>query len=142
VRLDLSVLPTLNALLNALVTLLLLRGRWLIRRKRVAEHRTAMIGAFSGSVIFLASYLLYHSEVGVVRFPGAGVARTLYLAILGTHTVLAAIVPFLAIVTLTLGLRGRIERHRRLARWTFPIWLYVSVTGVVVYVLLYRVRWA
>jgi putative membrane protein len=142
VSVDISILPTCNALLNSLVTVLLLRGRWLIRRGRRAEHQVAMIGAFAGSVVFLASYLLYHSEAGVVRFPGTGLARAIYLGILATHTVLAALVPFLAIVTLALALRGRFDRHRRLARWTFPIWLYVSVTGVVVYVMLYRIRWA
>jgi putative membrane protein len=140
--LEITILPTLNALLNALVALLLLRGYWLIRRRRIEEHRRAMLGAFAGSVIFLASYLVYHFEVGSVRFPGTGAARTSYLAILASHTVLAAVVPILAIVTLTLGLRRRDARHRALARWTLPIWLYVSATGVVIYWMLYRTSWS
>jgi len=141
VKLDIGLLPTLNALLNALVTVLLLRGRWLIRRRRIEDHRRAMLGAFAGSVLFLVSYLVYHAAVGSVRFPGSGAARTIYLAILASHTVLAALVPFLALMTLTRALRGRFERHRAIARITLPIWLYVSVTGVVVYLMLYRVRW-
>ena len=117
---------------------LLLRGRWLIRRGRIAEHRRAMLGAFGGSVLFLVSYLYYHSQVGSVRFPGTGAMRAFYLAVLASHTVLAAAVPVLALVTLALALRGRFDRHRRVARWTLPIWLYVSVTGVIVYLMLYH----
>jgi putative membrane protein len=100
-----------------------------------------MIAAFTCSAVFLASYLTYHAQVGSVRFPGTGAARTLYLGILLTHTVLAAAVAPMAIVTFSLAWRGRFEKHRRLARWTLPIWLYVSVTGVVVYVMLYRMKW-
>ena len=97
-----------------------------------------MIGAFSVSVLFLVCYLVYHAQVGSVRFERSGPIRTVYLGILLTHTVLAALVPFLAIVTLYRGLKGNYDGHRRLARWTLPIWLYVSVTGVVVYWMLYR----
>jgi len=140
--LDLGLLPTLNALLNAITTVLLLRGRYFIRRRRIAEHRRAMLGAFAGSVTFLVSYLVYHLSVGSVRFPGHGWIRGVYLAILGSHTVLAATVPILATITLTLALRGRFDRHPKIARWTLPIWLYVSVTGVVIYVMLYRIDWS
>jgi len=139
--LEITILPTLNAILNALVAVLLLRGWIFIRRRRIAEHRRAMLGAFMGSVIFLASYLTYHFEVGSVRFPGRGAARAIYLAILLTHTVLAAVVPVLAVVTLGLALRRRFDLHPKIARWTLPVWLYVSVTGVVIYVMLYRVSW-
>ena len=100
-----------------------------------------MLGAVAGSALFLASYLAYHFEVGSVRFPGRGAARAVYLGILLTHTVLAAALPVLVPWTLALALRGRFDRHPKLARWTLPVWLYVSVTGVVVYVMLYRIRW-
>ncbi|HKE22838.1 MAG TPA: DUF420 domain-containing protein [Bryobacteraceae bacterium] len=132
------VLPTINATLNATAAVLLVWGRWLIGRKRVQTHRKVMITAFVVSCAFLVCYLIYHYQVGSVRFPGTGELRTVYLAILGTHTVLAAAVPVLAIITLRRGLRGRYDRHRAIARWTFPIWLYVSVTGVVVYLMLYH----
>ncbi len=130
-------LPTLNAALNALATVLLVVGYVFIRRRNVAAHRASMLSAFAVSVLFLASYLVYHYHVGSVRFPGAGPVRVFYLAILSTHVVLAAIVPPLALLTLIRGLRGDVARHRRVARWTLPIWLYVSVTGVIVYVMLY-----
>src|SRR6058998_3756077 len=97
-----------------------------------------MVAAFVTSIVFLASYLTYHLQVGTTRFPGQGWARPVYLTILGTHTVLAALIPPLAIVTLSYALRARFTRHVRLARWTLPTWLYVSVTGVVIYVMLYR----
>jgi uncharacterized membrane protein YozB (DUF420 family) len=100
-----------------------------------------MLAAFACSVVFLTCYLVYHVQVGSVRFPGTGAARTIYLSILATHTVLAATVPFLAIITLTQAFRRRFPRHKRIARWTLPIWLYVSVTGVVVYWMLYRMQW-
>ena len=139
---DATQLPTLNAFLNTVTALLLVRGWFLIRRGRIAEHRATMIAAFSCSVVFLASYLVYHAQVGSVRFPGTGAVRTLYLSILASHTVLAASVPVLALVTLTRALRERFDRHRAIARWTLPIWLYVSVTGVVVYWMLYRMEWS
>jgi uncharacterized membrane protein YozB (DUF420 family) len=97
-----------------------------------------MLTAFTVSILFLASYLIYHSQVGSVRFRGSGPIRTVYFTILITHTLLAAAVPPLAIVTLSRALRGHFDKHRALARWTLPIWLYVSVTGVVVYWMLYR----
>lgn len=141
-----SDLPTLNACLNGLTTLLLLRGWWLIRQgrndpRRREQHKRTMIAAVACSALFLVSYLVYHSQVGSVKFPGQGAVRTLYLSILLTHTVLAAAVPVLAIWVLVLGLRERFEKHRRLARWAFPIWLYVSITGVVIYVMLYQMSW-
>jgi uncharacterized membrane protein YozB (DUF420 family) len=132
------VLPSINAALNATAAVLLVRGYWLIRRKRIAQHRRTMIAAFVVSCLFLVCYLVYHASVGTVRFQGTGAIRAVYLSILATHTVLAAAVPFLAIATLRRGLAGRYQAHRRLARWTLPIWLYVSVTGVVVYVMLYH----
>lgn len=134
-------LPTLNAALNATAAVLLVVGWRLIRSGRRDAHRRVMTSAFLCSVVFLASYLLYHAQVGSVRFPGTGGARVLYLGILLTHTVLAAAVAPLAVTTVLLARRGRLAAHRRLARWTLPIWLYVSVTGVVVYAMLYRMRW-
>ena len=132
------VLPSINAALNATAAVLLVWGYTLIRRKRIARHRKVMIAAFVTSCLFLVCYLVYHAQVGSVRFPKTGAIRTIYLSILGTHTVLAAAVPILAIITLRRGLAARYDRHRRIARWTLPIWLYVSVTGVVVYVMLYH----
>jgi uncharacterized membrane protein YozB (DUF420 family) len=136
--LELSDLPALNASLNAAAAVLLVTGWLLIRSGRWRAHRAVMISAFACSVLFLTSYLVYHFETGVHRFGGTGAVRTIYLTILGTHTVLAAVVPFLAIITLVRGLRKRFGKHRAIARWTLPIWLYVSVTGVVVYWMLYR----
>ena len=131
-------LPTLNALLNGLAALALLVGWWHIRRGRWRQHRAAMLTALALSTAFLTSYLIYHSQVGSVRYQGQGTIRTVYLTILLTHTVLAAAVPFLAAITLVRALRQRFPRHAAIARWTLPIWLYVSVTGVVIYLMLYR----
>ena len=131
-------LPTLNAILNAVAAAFLLLGWVLIRRGRMRAHRAAMLAALACSVAFLTSYLIYHFQVGSVRFQGTGAIRTVYLTILLTHTVLAAAVPVLAAITLTRALRRQFPRHRAIARWTLPIWLYVSVTGVVVYWMLYR----
>jgi uncharacterized membrane protein YozB (DUF420 family) len=131
-------LPTLNAALNALAALCLVAGYLLIRRRRVAAHRAAMLTAFGCSIAFLGSYLAYHYQVGSVRFPGTGTIRLVYLSILATHTVLAAAVPVLALVTLYRAFRGDFARHRRIARVTLPIWLYVAVTGVVIYWMLYH----
>jgi uncharacterized membrane protein YozB (DUF420 family) len=131
-------LPAVNATLNALSALLLLAGLGCIKRRRATAHKACMIAAFVVSMVFLVSYLVYHVQVGSVGFRGVGAVRTGYLTILVTHTVLAALVPPLAIVTLVLGLRERFARHARLARWALPIWLYVSVTGVIVYVMLYH----
>lgn len=133
-----SALPTVNAILNASAAVLLVWGYTLIRRKRIETHRKVMIAAFVTSCLFLVSYLVYHANTGSKHFPGTGALRTVYLSILGTHTILAAAVPVLAIITLNRGLRARYDRHRRIARWTLPIWLYVSVTGVIVYVMLYH----
>jgi putative membrane protein len=135
----LTALPALNATLNAASAVLLTAGYLAIRRRRVHVHRACMVAAFCTSILFLISYLTYHAQAGTTRFLGQGWARPLYFTILGTHTFLAALIPPLAIVTLTFALRGRFERHARLARWTLPTWLYVSVTGVVIYVLLYHV---
>jgi uncharacterized membrane protein YozB (DUF420 family) len=131
-------LPALNAALNGAAALALLAGFWLIRRGRWRAHRAAMVTALALSAAFLASYLVYHFNVGSVRFSGEGWVRRLYLGILLTHTVLAAAVPVLAVVTLSRALRRNFPRHRAIARWTLPIWLYVSVTGVVIYWMLYR----
>jgi len=132
-------LPTVNATLNALSAILLVWGYTLIRRKQIDRHRRVMLTAFVTSCLFLVCYLVYHSQVGSVPFGHEGSSlRTVYLSILATHTVLAAAVPVLAIITLRRGLAARFDRHRQIARWTLPIWLYVSVTGVVVYLMLYH----
>ena len=131
-------LPTVNALLNGTSALLLVVGYLLIRRRRIRAHRAAMIAAFACSTLFLVSYLVYHYQVGSVRFQGEGWVRTFYFTVLISHTVLAAAVPVLAVITLVRALRERFDRHRAIARWTLPIWLYVSVTGVVIYLMLYR----
>jgi len=139
--LDVHSLPAVNACLNGLSLLLLTTGFVLIRARRVAAHRACMLAAFVSSSLFLVTYLIYHAQVGSVRFPGTGAARTVYLTILATHTVLAATVPVLAIVTLRRALRRDFVRHRAIARWTWPIWVYVSATGIVVYAMLYRMHW-
>ncbi len=131
-------LPAVNATLNATAAVLLVWGYILIRRRSIAAHRRVMLAAFATSSVFLCCYLIYHYNVGSVRFPRTGMVRTVYLSILATHTALAATVPPLAIITLSRGLRERFDRHRRIARWALPVWLYVSVTGVVVYWMLYR----
>src|SRR3954447_5246330 len=124
-------LPALNAVLNGTAAVLLIWGYTLIRRRRIDQHRRVMISAFAVSIVFLISYLVYHAQVGSVRFQHTGIIRNVYLGILLTHTVLAAAVAFLAAITLWRGLAGRdYARHRAIARWTLPIWLYVSVTGV------------
>lgn len=131
-------LPTVNAILNTTASVLLVWGYVLIRRRRIEAHRKVMVAAFTVSVLFLISYLVYHSQVGSVRFQKTGAIRTIYLGILLTHTVLAALAAPMALVTLRRGWQERYAAHRRLARWTLPVWLYVSVTGVVVYLMLYR----
>ena len=130
--------PTLNATLNASSAVFLTLGYFFIRSRRIQAHKTCMLGAFACSAVFLVSYVIYHLQVGSVRFQGQGWIRPAYFVLLGTHTVLASTVVPLAIVTLLRGLRGNFPGHRAIARWTFPIWLYVSVTGVVVYFLLYH----
>lgn len=134
-------LPAVNASLNALSGLLLLAGYALIRTRHVQQHRRCMIAAFVTSSLFLACYIVYHAQVGSVPFTRRGFVRPLYFTILITHVTLAVTVLPLAIVTLSRGLKGRFPQHIRIARWTFPIWLYVSVTGVLVYVLLYQPTW-
>jgi uncharacterized membrane protein YozB (DUF420 family) len=135
---ELRDLPTLNAGLNAVSAILLVRGYGFIRAGRRAAHRNAMIAAFAVSALFLASYLFYHARAGSVPFTGAGPVRAVYFTVLISHSVLAAAVPVLALLTLWRAARGRFDSHRRLARWTLPLWLYVSVTGVIVYWMLYR----
>ena len=130
-------LPHLNAALNATAAVFLTIAWVHIRRRRIEAHRRFMIAAFSTSALFLASYVVYHAQVGSRPFPGTGALRAVYFAILIPHVVLAAAVLPLAIVTLRRGLRRDDVRHRRIARWTLPIWLFVSVTGVLVYLLLY-----
>jgi putative membrane protein len=134
-------LPAVNASLNAVSTVLLIVGYLLIRARRIDAHRRCMIAALITSALFLASYLTYHAQVGSVRFTREGFVRPLYFTILITHVILAAAVPPLALVTVWRGLAARYARHRAIARWTLPIWLYVSVTGVLVYVLLYQPTW-
>jgi putative membrane protein len=134
-------LPALNATLNAISAVLLTVGWALIRARRIEVHRRVMIAAFVTSSLFLASYLIYHAQVGSVPFERQGFVRPVYFTILITHVTLAAVTLPLAILTLSRGLKARYARHRAIARWTMPIWLYVSVTGVLVYVLLYQPTW-
>jgi len=134
----LTALPALNATLNGACALLLLAGFLCIRRRRVAAHKACMASACVASALFLASYLTYHYQVGSVRFTGQGWVRPVYFAVLLSHTVLAAAVVPLALVTLARALRGRFDRHVRIARWALPVWLYVSVTGVAIYWMLYH----
>jgi uncharacterized membrane protein YozB (DUF420 family) len=134
----LSALPTVNACLNAASGILLLAGYRFIRRRAIPQHRACMIAASSVSLVFLASYITYHAQAGSTPFEKTGWIRPTYFAILISHAVLAAVTLPLAIVTLLRGLRGDLARHRRIARWTFPIWIYVSATGVIVYLMLYH----
>ena len=131
-------LPLLNASLNGLATVLLVTGYVLIRRRKIRAHRVAMISAFLTSTIFLISYVIYHAHVGSRPFQGRGAIRAIYFTILISHIVLAATIPPLAGLTLWRAHRGRFERHVAIARWTLPLWLYVSVTGIVVYWMLYQ----
>ncbi|MGA2382246.1 MAG: DUF420 domain-containing protein [Gemmatimonadales bacterium] len=134
-------LPAVNAALNGTTALLLSSGWVMIRRRRIAAHKICMLSAFAVSTLFLVSYLCYHAHAGLRHFQGSGWIRTAYFAILSSHTVLAAAIVPLAVTTVGLGLSARFPKHRRIARWTLPLWLYVSLTGVVVYVLLYRLPW-
>jgi uncharacterized membrane protein YozB (DUF420 family) len=135
---NVSDLPALNATLNATSAVLLLAGWLMIRRRRVAAHRRCMLSAFVASSLFLVSYVVYHAQAGSRPFTGEGAVRSIYFAILISHVLLAALIVPLALVTLGRALRGDFARHRRIARWTFPAWMYVSVTGVVIYLMLYR----
>jgi uncharacterized membrane protein YozB (DUF420 family) len=134
-------LPAVNATLNAISGILLLIAYAHIRARRIQQHRRFMIAAFVTSSLFLVFYLVYHAQVGSVPFTRQGLVRPLYFTILITHVTLAATVVPLALVTLSRGLKARYPEHRRIARWTFPVWMYVSVTGVLVYVLLYQPGW-
>ncbi len=137
---DYSQLATVNAVLNGLSGVLLTAGFVAVRKRHFNLHEALMKSAFGCSVLFLVSYLVYHAQVGSVPFQGEGAVRRVYFTILISHTLLAAAVPVLAVITLHRGLKRRFERHKAIARWTLPIWLYVSVTGVVIYWMLYRAR--
>ena len=135
---SLSDLPTINAGFNTLCTIFLVTGYSFIRQKKIAQHRACMLSALACSALFLVGYLTYHFNVGTTRYQGEGILRPIYFTILLTHTVLAiALVP-LVLITLIRALREKFDKHKKIARWTLPIWLYVSVTGVVVYLMLYR----
>lgn len=131
-------LPAVNATLNGVAALLLLAGYREIRRGRMARHRAAMIAACGASTLFLVSYVIYHAQAGSRPFTGTGPVRIVYFTILVSHVILAAAILPLALVTLIRALKGQFARHAALARWTLPIWLYVSVTGVIVYLMLYQ----
>jgi uncharacterized membrane protein YozB (DUF420 family) len=135
---DLSDLPTLNAALNGTAAVFLTTGYVMIRRGRVDAHKRCMLAALATSALFLVSYVVYHANVGSRPFPGAGGARIVYFGILITHVILAAVILPMALVTATRGLKAQYDRHVRIARWTLPLWIYVSVTGVVIYVMLYQ----
>lgn len=135
-----SDLPSLNAGLNAVSAILLTLGFYFVKRRELGAHKRCMLGAFAASTLFLASYLVYHFQVlpGSVRFAGTGWTQTLYRVVLLTHIVLAAVILPLALVTLSRALKERFDMHRQIARWTLPLWLYVSLTGVAIYWMLYR----
>lgn len=135
---DVSLLPTVNAVLNTISAVLLSVGFVCIRRRNVPAHRACMLGAFTVSVLFLACYLVYHYYAGSRPFTGRGWIRPVYFILLISHILLAAIIVPLALTTIYRGLSAQFDRHKRIARWTLPIWLYVSVTGVIVYLLLYH----
>lgn len=135
---DVSALPAVNAFLNGTSAVLLSAGFVFIRRKHIAAHRACMLSAFGVSALFLVSYLVYHAQAGSVPFQGRGWVRPVYFALLLSHIVLAAVIVPLALTTIHRAWTGRFDRHRRIARWTLPIWLYVSVTGVLIYLMLYQ----
>jgi uncharacterized membrane protein YozB (DUF420 family) len=130
--------PVIDAALNGTTAILLLIGRTFIKHGRMAAHRAVMIAALVSSTLFLTSYVYYHYHVGSVRFQGQGWSRPLYFSILISHTILAVLIVPMVMITLSRALRARFDRHRAIARWTFPLWMYVSVTGVIVYVMLYH----
>ena len=134
-----SVLPTVNALLNGTAAVLLSAGFLFIRARNTSAHRACMLAAFGVSTLFLVSYLCYHYYHGATTFTAQGAARTAYFAILISHTILAVVVVPLVLRTMYLARKGRLDRHKRIARWTLPIWLYVSVTGVLIYLMLYHI---
>lgn len=133
-----SDLPIVNAILNSSSALALLLGHYFIKRKMVAAHRACMLTVFGLSTLFLASYVVYHFEHGSQPFQGEGWSRPLYFSILSTHTILALTIVPMAIITLTRALKGNYDLHKRIARWTYPVWIYVSVSGVVIYLMLYQ----
>jgi putative membrane protein len=135
---DYTQLPALNATLNAISATFLTIGYLFIRQRDMRRHRACMIAALVSSALFLTSYLIYHAEVGSVPFKGTGTIRVVYLAILLTHIVLAALILPMALITVSRAFARRFDRHRRIARWTLPIWMYVSVTGVVIYLMVYQ----
>jgi len=133
-----SIFPAINATLNGTSAVLLVTAHRMIKQRRIATHRTLMLAAVTTSSLFLISYLYYHAHVGSVHFPGHGWSRPVYFSILISHTILAAAIVPLVIITLSRALRERFDRHRAIARWTYPLWLYVSITGVVIYFMLYH----
>ena len=135
---DFTVLPTLNAILNSTSAILVVAGVYFIKRKNIAAHKRCIFAAIGVSVLFLSSYLVYHFQVGSVRFDGNAPIRTLYLAILLSHTILAVVIVPLILRSAYLGFKNRFDEHRRITKWTYPLWIYVSVTGVVVYLMLYK----
>jgi uncharacterized membrane protein YozB (DUF420 family) len=137
-QIDYSIFPAIDATLNGVTAILLAIGHRFIKRGQMLRHRATMIAAFVTSSVFLCCYLYYHAHVGSVHFRGQGWSRPVYFSILISHTVLALTVVPMVLITLTLGLRSRFDQHRGIARWTYPIWMYVSVTGVIVYLMLYK----
>ena len=131
--------PALNASLNGTSAVLLLTGRVLIAKRRMAAHRVCMIAAVAASALFLICYLFFHWKVGNILFLGQGWARPVYFAILISHVTLAIVIVPMTIVTLSRGLKARYDKHRAIARWTWPLWMYVSVTGVIIYLILYQI---
>ena len=137
-QIDYRIFPPIDASLNGITAVLLAIGHNFIKRGQVLKHRVTMITAVVTSCLFLGCYLYYHAHVGSVHFRGHGWSRPVYFSILISHTILATVVVPLVVITLTLGLRSKFEAHRRIARWTYPIWMYVSVSGVIVYLMLYK----
>lgn len=137
-QIDYRIFPPIDATLNGITAVLLAIGHNFVKRGEVLKHRATMITAFVTSCLFLACYLYYHAHVGSVRFRGHGWSRPVYFSILISHTILATVIVPLVIITLTLGLRSKFEKHRKIARWTYPIWMYVSITGVIIYLMLYK----
>lgn len=134
-----AIFPVIDAALNGTSAVLLVIGRWFIKHGKLAAHRAMMISALVCSTLFLVCYLYYHYHVGSVRFRGHGIWRPIYFTLLTSHTILAAVIVPMVIITVSRALRARYDKHRRIARWTFPLWLYVSITGVVIYFMLYQI---
>ncbi len=134
-----AIFPVIDAALNGTSAVLLVIGRWFIKQGKMAAHRAMMISALVSSSLFLICYLYYHYHVGSVHFQGRGIWRPIYFTLLTSHTILAAVIVPMVIITLSRALRARYDKHRRIARWTFPLWLYVSITGVIIYFMLYQI---